>query len=131
VGVIAAVHAEDTAGAFEALAVCATKAVPATAFVELEARFAAMFDVVVYCDVDDSGENAERQVTEISVVPPQLTTATGGVAVTPIFSRDDIGGPLELRTAAVGDRLERRCDRLLGQFGLSLAQVLKGSEVPW
>ena len=28
VGVVAAVHAEDTAGAFEALAVCATKAVP-------------------------------------------------------------------------------------------------------
>ena len=57
VGVVAAVHAEDTSGAFEALAVCATKAVPATPFVELEARFAAMFDVVVYCDVDDSGDD--------------------------------------------------------------------------
>jgi pilus assembly protein CpaF len=131
VGVVAAVHAEDTAGAFEALAVCATKAVPATPFVELESRFAAMFDVVVYCDVDDSGDNVQRQVTEISVVPPQLTTTAGGVAVTPIFSRADIGEDLELRTGAVGDRLERRCDRLLARYGLSLAQVLQGAEVVW
>ncbi len=131
VGVVAAVHAEDTAGAFEALAVCATKAVPATPFVELEARFAAMFDVVVYCDVDDSGDQVQRQVTEISVVPPQLTTAAGGVAVTPIFSRTDIGEDMELRTGAVGDRLERRCDRLLARYGLNLAQVLKGTEVCW
>ena len=131
VGVVAAVHAEDTAGAFEALAVCATKAVPATPFVELEARFAAMFDVVVYCDVDDSGDAVERQVTEISVVPPQLTTAAGGVAVTPIFSRSDIGEDMELRTGAVGERLERRCDRLLARYGLNLAEVLKGAEVRW
>jgi pilus assembly protein CpaF len=131
VGVIAAVHAEDTAGAFEALAVCATKAVPATPFAELEARFAAMFDVVVYCDVDDSGETVQRQVTEISVVPPQLTTAAGGVAVTPIFSRTDIGEELELRTGAVGARLERRCDRLLARYGLNLAEILKGAEVRW
>jgi pilus assembly protein CpaF len=131
VGVVAAVHAEDTAGAFEALAVCATKAVPATPFVELEARFAAMFDVVVYCDVDDSGDAVERQVTEISVVPPQLTTAAGGVAVTPIFSRTDIGEDMELRTGAVGERLERRCDRLLARYGLNLAEVLKGAEVRW
>jgi len=131
VGVVAAVHAEDSPGAFEALAVCATKAVPATPFAELEARFAAMFDVVVYCDVDDAGERAQRQVTEISVVPPQLTTAAGGVAVTPIFSRTDIGEDMELRTGAVGDRLERRCDRLLARYGLDLAAVLKGAEVRW
>ena len=113
------------------LAVCATKAVPATPFAELEARFAAMFDVVVYCDVDDAGDTAKRQVTEISVVPPQLTTAAGGVAVTPIFSRTDIGEDMELRTGAVGDRLERRCDRLLARYGLDLAAVLKGAEVRW
>ena len=77
VGVVAAVHAEDTAGAFEALAVCATKAVPATPFAEIEARFAAMFDVVVYCDVDDSGDVATRQVTEVAVVPPQLKYCDG------------------------------------------------------
>ena len=131
VGVVAAVHAEDTAGAFEALAVCATKAVPATPFGELEARFAAMFDLVIYCDMDDSGETVERQVTEISVVPPQLSTASGGVAVTPIFSRSDIGEPMELRSGAVGERLERRCNRLLARYGLDLAGVLKGAEVLW
>ncbi|MDA8300934.1 MAG: ATPase, T2SS/T4P/T4SS family [Actinomycetota bacterium] len=131
VGIVAAVHAEDTAGAFEALAVCATKAVPATPFAEIEARFAAMFDVVVYCDIDDSGELARRQITEIAVVPPQLSTATGGVAVTPIFSRSDIGEPMELRSGAVGERLERRCNRLLARYGLELADVLKGAEVVW
>jgi pilus assembly protein CpaF len=131
VGVVAAVHAEDAAGAFEALAVCATKAVPQTPLFEVEARFAAMFDVVVYCDIDDAGESAVRQVTEISVVPPQLTTSTGGIAVTPVFSRGDIGEALELRSAAVGERLERRCNRLLARYGLELTDVLKGAEVVW
>ena len=131
IGVVAAVHAEDAAGAFEALAVCATKAVPATPFEELEARFAAMFDVVVYCDLDDTGDLVERQITEISVVPPQLSTAGNGVAVTPIFARDDIGEPMELRSAAVGERLERRCNRLLARYGLDLSDVLKGAEVLW
>lgn len=131
VGVVAAVHAEDTAGAFEALAVCATKAVPATPFAEVEARFAAMFDVVIYCDIDDSGEVATRQVTEIAVVPPQISTEAGRVAVTPIFSREDIGEPLELRSAAVGERLDRRCNRLLARYGVDLADVLKGAEVVW
>ena len=84
IGVVAAVHTEDTAGALEALAVCATKAVPATPFEQLEARFAAMFDVVIYCDIDDAGDAVQRQVTEISVVPPQLSTTGSGVAVTPI-----------------------------------------------
>jgi pilus assembly protein CpaF len=131
IGVVAAVHAEDAAGAFEALAVCATKAVPATPFEELEARFAAMFDVVVYCDLDDNDDVVQRQVTEISVVPPQLSTAGNGVAVTPIFARDEIGEPLELRSAAVGERLERRCNRLLARYGLDLSEVLKGAEVLW
>ena len=131
IGVVAAVHAEDAAGAFEALAVCATKAVPATPFEELETRFAAMFDVVVYCDLDDSGDLVQRQVTEISVVPPQLSTAGNGVAVTPIFARNDIGEPMELRSGAIGERLERRCNRLLGRYGLDLAEVLKGTEVLW
>jgi pilus assembly protein CpaF len=131
IGVIAAVHAEDTAGAFEALAVCATKAVPATPFAELEARFAAMFDVVVYCDLDDSGDVLRRQVAEIAVVPPQLSTVAGGVAVTPVFTREDIGEPMELRTGAVGERLERRCNRLLCRYGLSLSEVLRGAEVLW
>jgi pilus assembly protein CpaF len=131
IGVIAAVHAEDTAGAFEALAVCATKAVPATPFGELEARFAAMFDVVVYCDADEAGEAVRRQVTEIAVVPPQLSTATGGVAVTPVFARDDIGEPMSLRSAAIGERLERRCNRLLARYGVDVGDLLNGAEVLW
>jgi pilus assembly protein CpaF len=131
IGVVAAVHAEDASGAFEALAVCATKAVPATPFGELQARFAAMFDLVVYCDMDEPGGATRRQVTEVAVVPPQLSTGTGGVAVTPVFSRDEIGEPLELRSAAVGGTLERRCNRALAPYGLSLGDVLEGAEVMW
>lgn len=131
IGVVAAVHAEDAPGAFEALSICATKAVPATPFCELEARFAAMFDVVVYCDIDDTGDNVVRQVAEIAVVPPQLSTSGRATAVTPVFARRDIGEPMELRTAAVGERLERRCNRLLARHGLVLADVLAGMEVPW
>jgi pilus assembly protein CpaF len=131
IGVIAAVHAEDTAGAFEALAVCATKAVPATPFSELEARFAAVFDVVVYCDIDDSVDAVKRQVTAIAVIPPQLSTSSGGVAVTPIFAREDIGEPMVLCNAAIGERLERRCNRLLARYGLDVTELLKGAEVLW
>lgn len=132
IGVIAAVHAEDPAGAFEALAICATKAVPATPFHELELRFAAMFDVVIYCDIDDSETDvAIRQVTEIAVVPPQLATSGGGVAVTPIFRRGGIGAPMELCNLGVGPRLERRCSRVLGRYGMRLGDVLRGAEVMW
>jgi len=131
VGVVAAVHAEDTAGAFEALAVCATKAVPATPFGELELRFASMFDVVIYCDIDDTADVVQRQVTEIAVVPPQLSKVGGGIAVTPIFGRTDIGEPMELRSGAVGERLERRCNRLLARYGVDMADLLKGTEVLW
>jgi hypothetical protein len=81
--------------------------------------------------MDDSGEAVARQVTEISVVPPQLTAPGGGVAVTPVFARADIGEPMELRSAAVGERLERRCNRLLARYGLDLGEVLKGAEVLW
>ena len=130
-GVVAAVHAEDAPGAFEALAVCATRAVPATPFIELGARFAAMFDVVVYCDMDTGNGGARRQVTEISVVPPQLSLAGTGVAVTPVFRREDVGEVMELRTAAVGGTLERRCNRELRRYGMSLPELLQGAEVPW
>lgn len=90
-----------------------------------------MFDVVVYCDINDNDGRAQRQVTEIAVVPPQVSTSTGGVAVTPVFSRQDIGEPMELRTPSVGERLERRCNRALRRHGLTLADVLAGAEPSW
>lgn len=131
IGVVAAVHAEDAAGAFEALSICATKAVPATPFTELEARFAAMFDVVVYCDMNEAGNQTIRQVTEISIVPPQVATTNGGVAVTPIFARDDIGEPMEVRTTSLGESLERRCGRVLAPYALRPADLFEGAEVMW
>lgn len=131
IGLVAAVHAEDTAGAFESLAICATKAVPATPLAELERRFATVFDVVVYCDMDEPGGKTLRQITEIAVVPPQVTLHTGGVAATPIFKRKDVGSVMELNTTALGERFERRCNRALAPYGLTISNVLEGQRVSW
>ena len=44
---------------------------------------------------------------------------------------ENVEAPLQARGVAVGERLERRCDRLLARYGLNLAEVLKGAEVRW
>ena len=110
-GCVAAVHADSASEAFDALAVAASSAVPAMGRAELRALFAELFDVVIFADKDDSGPSTLRQVTEISVVPPQI--GSGGVAVHPIFIRREIGAPMELASAAVGERLEQKCNRVL------------------
>ena len=75
-------------------------------------KFARIFDVVIFVDMDDSDDdNTLRQITEISVVPPQMSTA--GVAVTPIFARADIGEPMELHSTELGRAAERKCNRVL------------------
>lgn len=127
-GLVAAVHADSASLGFEALATCASVAVPAMSETEIRAKFARIFDVVIYCDMDDSDEDKTlRQVTEISVVPPQMSATA--VAVTPIFARDDIGEAMELRTSALGDLLERRCNRVLRRHHLTITDVLNGAEV--
>jgi pilus assembly protein CpaF len=123
-GCIAAVHADSASEAFDALAVAASSAVPAMGRGELRSLFAEMFDVVIFTDKDDSGAMTLRQVTEISVVPPQL--GSGGVAVNPIFARREIGSPMELVSTAVGDRLERKCNRVLRHQRTRLHEVLSG-----
>jgi hypothetical protein len=125
---VAAVHADSAALGFEALATCASLAVPAMSETEIRAKFARIFDVVVYVDMDDSDDDKTlRQITEISVVPPQISTAA--VAVTPIFVREDIGQPMELRTTAVGELLERKCNRVLRRHRVTITDVLNGAEV--
>lgn len=127
-GVIAAVHADSASLGFEALATCASLAVPAMSEGEIRAKFARIFDVVIYVDMDDSDdEKTLRQITEISVVPPQMSTA--GVAVTPIFARADIGEPMELHSTTLGELLERKCDRVLRRHRVTIGEVLNGTEV--
>lgn len=126
-GCIAAVHADSASEAFDALAVAASSAVPAMGRGELRSLFAEMFDVVIFTDKDDSGALTLRQVSEISVVPPQL--GSGGVAVQPIFARREIGSPMELLSTAVGDRLERKCNRVLRHQHTRLHEVLGGRVV--
>ena len=125
-GVIAAVHADTASLGFDALATAASAAVPAMSSAQIREHFARSFDVVVYVDLDDAdGERTLRQVTEIAVVPPQMSA--GGVAVTPIFSRDDIGQMMELRSTDLGPLLERKCNRVLRRSGAAIADVLAGS----
>ena len=127
-GVIAAVHADSAALGFDALATAASLAVPTMGSERIREQFARIFDLVVYTDLDDSdGDKTIRQVTEISAVPPQLST--GGVAVTPIFARDDIGDPMELRSTDLGPLLERKCNRVLRALRMTIAEVLNGAEV--
>lgn len=123
-GCIAAVHADSASEAFDALAVAASSAVPAMGRAELRTLFAEMFDVVIFTDKDDSGAVTLRQVTEIGVVPPQL--GSGGVAVHPVFARREIGSPMEMVSSAVGERLERKCNRVLRHQNRRLHDVLTG-----
>ena len=128
-GVIAAVHADSASLGFDALATAASLAVPAMSAEQIREQFARIFDVVVFVDLDDSdGDKTVRQVTEISVVPPQMST--GGVAVTPIFARADIGEAMELHSTDLGALLERKCNRVLRRHRVTIGDVLAGTEVP-
>lgn len=126
-GVIAAVHSDSPSMAFESLAVAANPAVPAMSSAELRTLFYRLFDLVIFCDMDGDGEYSLRQITEISVVPPQQSSLA--VALTPIFARDDIGAPMELRSQALGEDLIRKCNRVLRPQKLTIHDVLQGAEV--
>ena len=115
--------------AFESLAVAANPAVPAMRSAELRTLFYRMFDVVVFLDMDDDGDQALRQVTEISVVPPQQSSLA--VALSPIFARADIGEPMELVSSSLGDELTRKCNRVLRSHKITITEILHGAEVDW
>jgi pilus assembly protein CpaF len=128
-GLIAAVHADSASLAFDALATAASVVVPAMTHEALRAKFARLFDIVIYVDIDDDdGDFTMRQVTEISVVPNQISSVE--VAVTPIFIRDDIGEEMRLAHKDVGEILTRKCDRVLRRRGRTLLQVLDGAGLP-
>ena len=131
--VIAAVHADSSAGAFEALAMAANPAVPAMSANALVEHFARLFEVVIYCDVAYRPETDSylRQVTEIGVVLPQVVSGIGRVAVTPLFARAEVGAPMELVGHELPERLEKECNRVLRAKGVDITQVLKGAEVRW
>ena len=128
-GVIAAVHADSASMAFESLAVAANPAVPAMRSAELRTLFYRLFDVVIFLDMDDDANQALRQVTEISVVPPQQSSVA--VALSPIFARADIGEPLELVNTSLGEELTRKCNRVLRGRKVTIGEVLQGGEVDW
>jgi pilus assembly protein CpaF len=127
-GVLAAVHADSSSKGFDALARSASPAMPAMSLDAIREQFAGIFEVVVYAGMEDVDGKAVRQITEISVVPPQL--GSGAVAVTPIFARDEIGDPMELRATDLGAHLETQCNRVLRRHRLSVTDVLHGAEVP-
>ena len=129
-GVIAAVHADSTAKAFDALADAASPAVPAMSTTTIREKFSRTFDVVIYCGMDPVDDDRTlRQITEIAVVPPQMSD--GAVAVTPIFSRVAVGEPMELSSTEVGAHLAFQIERVLRRYpGISLANVLHAEASP-
>lgn len=132
--VIAAVHADSAAGAFEGLAMAANPAVPAMSVNSLVDHFSRLFEVVIYCDVAYMAESDTylRRVTEIGVVLPQVAgSGSGRVAVTPVFRRTSVGADLELVGTELPERLSRQCNRVLATRGLEIDAVLKGAEVRW
>jgi pilus assembly protein CpaF len=132
--VIAAVHADNTAGAFEGLAMAANPAVPAMSVNSLVDHFSRLFEVVIYCDVAyvTDSDTYLRRVTEIGVVLPQLVSAeTGRVAVTPVFQRSSVRAELELVGTELPERLAEECNRVLTNRHLEIEAVLKGAEVRW
>jgi pilus assembly protein CpaF len=128
-GVMAAVHADSTAKAFDALADAASLAMPAMTTPVLREKFSRTFEVVVYCGMETVGDKAIRQITDISVVPAQISASM--VAVTPIFKRDAVGEALEMRSTDLGADLEDRCNRVLRDRcpAMTITEVLQGSEV--
>lgn len=131
--VVAAVHANSAAAAFEALALAANPAVPAMSATTLVEYFSRLFEVVIYCDIAYQAEDDSylRQVTEIGVVLPQVAATNGRVAVSPLFQRHEIGAPMELVGRELPERLERECTRMLRAKGLDIQKVLDGAEVRW
>lgn len=132
--VIAAVHADSAAGAFEGLAMAANPAVPAMSVNSLVDHFSRLFEVVIYCDVAYMAESDTylRRVTEIGVVLPQVAgSGSGRVAVTPVFRRTSVGADLELVGTELPERLSRQCNRVLATRDLEIDAVLKGAEVRW
>ena len=125
-GVIAAVHADSTAKAFDALADAASPAVPAMSTTTIREKFSRTFDIVIYCGMDPIDDDRTlRQITEIAVVPPQMSD--GAVAVTPIFSRAAVGEPMELSSTEVGPHLAFHCERALRRYpGVTLTNILHG-----
>ena len=128
-GVLAAVHADSTAKAFDALADAASLAMPSMTTGALREKFKRTFEVVVYCGMDTVGGKNLRQVTEISVVPPQSSEEL--VSVTSIFKRAAVGEPMERNSTDLGPDLTERCNRVLRERcpGLTITDVLQGMEV--
>jgi Flp pilus assembly CpaF family ATPase len=126
-GLLAAVHADSVPLGFESLATAAAPAVPAMSPDHIRDKFARTFEVVVFVDMATVAGRAVRKVTEISVVPPQLSAVA--VAVTPIFLRDDLDRDLELKTASLTPELARRCDRALTGRHITVTDVLKSQAV--
>lgn len=91
--------------------------------------FARLVDLVIHCEAEplhriDAGGRRRRQVMEISVVPPQISSDE--FVLEPIFVREDFGWPLEFVGHHVPNELERRLDRAL-PTGLTMRDLAEGA----
>lgn len=134
VGLLTTVHANQASEAVDALAVAAELAGERVNGETIRRLFARHVEFVVFIDADDTHVAGEpvrrRQVTEIAWVEPQ--TQSGHVVHEPLFTREELGMPLEWSGAApppeVTRRIEKGLARRVGEH-VSLKAVLAGERV--
>lgn len=130
-----AIHSKSATEAINAVAFAAKGAPEAAGMTvfELQQRFASLIDLVVYVDKEDNASaraNRRRplqRVTEISVRSPQISAH--GVALQPIFARQDIESPLRWTEKVLPEDLQRRFDHVLRRSGSRCIDLLHGETV--
>ena len=134
VGLLTTVHANQASDAVDALAVAAELAGERINAETIRRLFARHVEFVVFADVDETRAASEpgkrRQVTEICWVEPELRA--GHVVHEPLFTREELGLPLEWTGAAPPATLSRRIERGLARWAgepVALKAVLAGERL--
>jgi hypothetical protein len=91
--------------------------------------FSTSIDFIVHLDrdVEPFEGKIRRQTVEIRALVPSLHE---DFSSEPLFVRERMGGPMEWTGASPPDAIARRLQAAL-PGGLSLADVMKGSETAW
>jgi pilus assembly protein CpaF len=132
--VLATLHANSAAEALDALTTAAMFGGHSLPVQSVRSTFARTVHVVVHLDSEDvelrgAGEArpALRQVTEIAAVSP-MQGSDDRFTVVPIFSRAEVGAPLERSPHPLPEALQRRLDRVLRRYGTNAQAVIDAEE---
>jgi Flp pilus assembly CpaF family ATPase len=127
-GFACTIHANSATDALHALVNAALMAGENVTERVVRKVFASSIDLVVHLerDVGASGGGIRRETMEIRALVPSLHD---DFSSEPLFSRDQLGSPMEWTGAMPPDSLVRRLDRVL-RPGLDLGRVMQG-DMSW